>query len=183
MIWFQVLCLLLILVLLTFLVEEFFNLIFKGYAPLVSSRSKVLDEAVQQFISLDLPAGAKVYELGCGQAGFLRHLEKTIEDKEKYKLVGIELLFSVFLLAKLQLFLVGSKIKIIRKNFLKMSLKDVDCFYCYLNGPMMARLSLKLKKEAKPGAILISNQFELPGYEPIEEIRLGLTNCLRIYKL
>ena len=64
-----------------------------------------------------------------------------------------------------------------------MSLKDVDCFYCYLNGPTMARLSLKLKKEAKPGAILISNQFELPGYEPLKEIQVQPTQRLRIYKL
>ena len=47
----------------------------------------------------------------------------------------------------------------------------------------MARLSLKLKKEAKPGAILISNQFELPGYEPLKEIQVQPTQRLRIYKL
>jgi hypothetical protein len=47
----------------------------------------------------------------------------------------------------------------------------------------MARLSLKLKKEVKPGTILISNQFELPGYDPIEEIQVGPTQRLRIYKL
>jgi len=183
MIWLWCLALLLILIALFFLVEEFFNLIFKGYAPFVSSRNKIVDEAVRQFMSLDLPVNSKIYELGCGHAGFLHRLEKAVKDKKKYKLVGVEVIFPVYLLAKLQLLLVGSKIKIVRKNFLRMSLKDVDCFYCYLNGPTMARLSLKLKKEAKPGAVLISNQFGLPGYEPIKEIQVGLTQRLRIYKL
>ena len=183
MIWLWCLALLLILIAVIFLVEEFFNLIFRGYAPLVSSKNKILDEAVRQLISLDLPANAKICELGCGHAGFLRRLEKATKNQKKYKLVGVEVISSVYLLAKLQLLLVGSKIKIVKKNFLKMSLKDVDCFYCYLNGPTMARLSLKLKKEAKPGAILISNQFELPGYEPLKEIQVQPTQRLRIYKL
>lgn len=183
MIWLWCLALLLILIALIFLVEEFFNLIFRGYAPLVSSKNKILDEAVRQLISLDLPANAKICELGCGHAGFLRRLEKATKNQKKYKLVGVEVISSVYLLAKLQLLLVGSKIKIVKKNFLKMSLKDVDCFYCYLNGPTMARLSLKLKKEAKPGAILISNQFGLPGYEPLKEIQVQPTQRLRIYKL
>ena len=183
MIWLWCLALLLILIVLIFLVEEFFNLIFRGYAPFVSSKNNVLDEAVSQFLSLDLPDNAKIYELGCGRAGFLRRLEKATKNQTEYKLVGVELIFPVYLLAKLQLLLVGSKIKKEKKNFLKMSLKDVDCFYCYLNGPTMARLSLKLKKEAKPGAILISNQFELPGYEPLKEIQVQPTQRLRIYKL
>ena len=63
MIWIWCLALLLILIVLIFLVEEFFNLIFRGYAPFVSSKNNVLDEAVSQFLSLDLPDNAKIYEL------------------------------------------------------------------------------------------------------------------------
>jgi len=181
MIWFLLIGLIIVSLVLIFLVEEFFNLMFKGYAPVVSSKNKVLSEAIKQFNELGLVDGAKIYELGCGQAGFLRKLEKT--SQVKYDLIGVELIASVYLLARLQLSLLRSHIKLVRKDFLKMSLKDGDCFYCYLNAALMARLSLKLKQEAKSGAILISNQFHLPGYEPIKEIKLGLTNYLRVYKL
>lgn len=181
MIWFLLLGSIVFLAVLVFLAEEFFNLLFRGYAPFISTKNKVLDEAVKQFQALNLPAGAKIYELGCGQAGFLRRLEKSA--KSKYTLIGVEILAAVYLLAKAQLAMVGSKIKLRHKNFLKMSLTSGDCFYCYLGESLTARLSLKLQKEARPGSYLISNQFHLPGYEPIKEVQIGLTSWLRVYKL
>jgi len=181
MIWLLLLGSIIFLAVLVFLTEEFFNLLFRGYAPFISTRNQVLDEAIKQFQQLNLPAGAKIYELGCGKAGFLRRLEKSA--KSKYTLIGVEILASVYFLAKVQLALVGSKIKLRRKNFLKMSLASGDCFYCYLGQSLTAKLSLKLKQEARPGAYLISNQFHLPGYEPIKEVQIGLTSWLRVYKL
>ena len=181
MIWFLLLGSIIFLAVLIFLAEEFFNLLFRGYAPFISTKNKVLDDAVKQFHELNLPAGAKIYELGCGKAGFLRSLE--ISAKSKYTLIGVEILTTLYLLAKIQLAVVGSKIKLRRKDFLKISLAKGDCFYCYLGQSLTAKLSLKLQKEARPGSYLISNQFHLPGYEPIKEVQVDLTNWLRIYKL
>jgi len=181
MIWLLFLSSIIVLALLIFLAEEFFNVLFRGYAPFISTKSQVLDEAVKQFQQLGLPEGAKIYELGCGQAGFLRRLEKS--GKSKYVLIGVELLASVYFLAKFQLMLVGSKIKLRNKNFLKMSLASGDCFYCYVGESLMTKLSLKLRQEVRPGTFLISNQFHLPGYEPIKEVQVGLTSYIRVYKL
>jgi len=181
MIWLLFLGLIIVLAILIFLLEEFFNLIFRGYAPFINSKNRALDEAVKQFQELGLPEKAKIYELGCGQAGFLRRLEKS--GKNKYILIGVEFMSSIYVLAKIQLTFLGSKIKLHNKNFLKMSLAGGDCFYCYLNESSMAKLSLKLSKEAHSGTFLISNQFHLPGHEPIKEVQISLGNYVRTYKL
>ena len=181
MLWLLLLAAIILLVVLVFLAEEFFNLLFRGYAPVVSSENQALEIAINQFNELKLPAGAKIYELGCGQAGFLRRLEKSA--KNKYTLVGIELISSIYWLAKAQLSLAKSKISLQRRNFLKMDLAQGDCFYCYLNQAAMAKLALKLKAEAKPGAFVISNQFYLPGYEPMSEKEISVGKAVRVYKI
>jgi len=181
MLWLLFLAAIILLVILGFLAEEFFNLLFRGYAPVVNSASQSLDIAVDQFNQLQLPAGAKIYELGCGQAGFLRRLEKSA--KNKYTLIGVELISSIYWLAKIQLSLAKSRINLQRRDFLKMNLAQGDCFYCYLNQAAMVKLALKLKAEAKPGAYLISNQFYLPGYEPISEKEISVGKAVRVYKI
>lgn len=181
MLWLLFLAAIILLVILGFLAEEFFNLLFRGYAPVVNSASQSLDIAVDQFNQLQLPAGAKIYELGCGQAGFLRRLEKSA--KNKYTLIGVELISSIYWLAKIQLSLAKSRINLQRRDFLKMNLAQGDCFYCYLNQAAMVKLALKLKAEAKPGAYVISNRFYLPGYEPIMEQEISLGQAMRVYKI
>ncbi len=181
MLWLLFLAAIILLVILVFLAEEFFNLFFRGYAPVVGSASRALDIAIEQFNQLQLPAGAKIYELGCGQAGFLRRLEKSA--KNKYALVGVELISSIYWLAKIQLGLAKSKINLQRQDFLKMNLAQGDCFYCYLNQAAMVKLAFKLKAEAKSGAYVISNQFYLPGYEPIMEQEISVGQAMRVYKI
>lgn len=90
---------------------QFFNILFRGFAPYVSTRSEVISKIVNE---LDVAEGATVYELGCGKAGFL----KAIEEKfPKTKLIGVEYSFWPYFVAKLQLLMSESKIKIVKKYF------------------------------------------------------------------
>lgn len=55
-------------------------------------------------------------------------------------------------------------------DLFKTSLNDTDIVVCYLCTSLMQRLKEKLEKELINGALVISNTFAIPGWEPIESI-------------
>ncbi len=146
---------------------QFFNIIFRGFAPFISSRPKVIKKILNE---IDFNhSKLKVYELGCGKAGFLRALE---EKKPGWKFVGVENSFLPWLIAKIQTSLNHSKIKILKKNLFHVNLADADLIYCYLNIEMMKKLEEKFKKECKSGARIISYSFAMPNLEPEKVVRM-----------
>jgi hypothetical protein len=150
------LCLALI-VLLFFTIEQFFNVLFRGQAPFISTNKKIIKKAVEK---IQLNVGETVYELGCGRALFLKSLAKKF-PAARYR--GVEHSLLPYWLAKLQNAVAKSKIEIIKDNFFKINLSDANLIYCYLNPKMMEELSLKIKSECRPGTKIISYQFSLPG--------------------
>ena len=160
-----------------FFVVQFFNILFRGFAPYVSTRSEVINKIVNE---LDVKEGATVYELGCSKAGFL----KAIEEKfPKAKLIGIEYSFWPYFVAKLQLSLTESKIKIIKKNIFKVNLSDANEIYCYLNRRTMERIEKKFEDECKIGTEIISYQFPLPTKQPAKIIEVNKNHKVYFYNL
>lgn len=43
-----------------------------------------------------------------------------------------------------------------------------DVVYCYLYPDVLKRLAVKLRTELKPGAMVVSGNFPLPGWRPSE---------------
>jgi len=158
----QLFLLLVLLALALFFSVQFFNLFFRSFAPYVSTKAKIIKEIVSR---LELGKNSTVYELGCGNAGFLRAVRKKYPEA---KLVGVEYSFMPYLIAQVQNALTKSRIKIIKKNIFKVDLAEADVIYCYLNIATMKKLKDKIMKEAKSGAVLISYQFPLPGVKAKE---------------
>jgi len=154
----------LFLAVISFLISEFYNIIFRGYAPLISTKTEAIDKMMAK---IQLASGAKVFELGAGSAGFLRAVENKFPTAE---LVGIEYSFWPWLTTKLQLALRHSKIEMIRSDLFKINLKEADLIYCYLNPKMMQALESKFISECKQGAQIISHAFPLPTLAPTEVI-------------
>jgi hypothetical protein len=121
-----------------------------------------------------------VYELGAGQAGFLRAFE---EKYPKSNLVGIEYSFLPYWMTRMQLVFSKSKIKIKKKNMFKVDLKDADVVYCYLNTKMMKKLEKKFQEECKKGTTIISYQFILPNLKPDQILELGEYSRVYVYKI
>ncbi|HSX69654.1 MAG TPA: class I SAM-dependent methyltransferase, partial [Pseudomonas sp.] len=48
-----------------------------------------------------------------------------------------------------------------------------DVVYCFLSPAPMAELWTKARSEMRPGSLLISNSFEIPGVAPGEVIELN----------
>lgn len=160
----QAFFILLLLVFFIFFVVQFFNICFRGFAPFISTRPKVIQKIIKE---LKMAEDATVYELGCGRAGFLRALRKKYPQA---KLIGIEYSFLPYLIGQIQNSFIGCKLKIIKKNFLKADLSQADVIYCYLNETTMKALEGKFRNECKSGTIVISYLFSLPNMKSEKEL-------------
>jgi len=148
---------------LIFFIPQFVNVIFRGYAPFVPTDSETIRKIISE-LGTDKPAGpAVIYELGCGPAEFLRQAEKSWP---RARLIGVENLFSLYLINKIRLKLQGSQIRLLPANIFSVDLKDADLIYCYLNNAAMARLGEKFAQECRSGTRIVSRSFPMPQFRP-----------------
>jgi 16S rRNA A1518/A1519 N6-dimethyltransferase RsmA/KsgA/DIM1 with predicted DNA glycosylase/AP lyase activity len=159
-----------------FFVIQFYNMVFRGFAPFISSTKGLVKKILE---SIEVKAGSKIYELGSGKATFLREAEKKFPDSQ---FIGIEYSFLPYLLSRIQLSLTKSKIKIKKENIFKTDLHEADIIYCYLNIKTMAELEKKFISECKPGAQIISNVFQLPN-QTAEKVLEENANKVYFYKM
>lgn len=71
-----------------------------------------------------------------------------------------------------------------RKDIFEMDLSTADIALVYLQPRAMRRLSPKLRDELKPGALVLSNSFPLPGWEQSAVYELSthrLSTSRRVY--
>jgi trans-aconitate methyltransferase len=151
--------LILILIFLIFFVTQFYNIVFRGFAPFVCTKPKVIKGILEE---LKVDDKAIIYELGCGRAGFLHACRKKYPKAE---LIGVEYSFLPYIIGQIQNSFIGDKLKIIKQNFLKVDLSQANVVYCYLNIETMKKLAVKFEKECRPGTIIISYLFPLPNME------------------
>ncbi|MGD2096334.1 MAG: class I SAM-dependent methyltransferase [Desulfobacterales bacterium] len=119
------------------------------------------------FNAVPMTADQMLVDLGCGDGRVLR------EAYRRYgvRTVGYEINPLAYL--KARLFSFGSnRIKIRRQNFWEADLSDADVVFCYLYPDVMKRLSTKLVDSLKPGAVIVSSNFSLPGWVPSKILKL-----------
>ena len=160
-----------------FFTVQFYNIIFHGFAPLVSTGKNVMDRILD---NLTIKDGAKVYELGCGKATFLRSAEKKFPKAEYF---GVEYSFLPFVVTETQLALTDSKIKVEKENIFKTDLEEADIIYCYLNIKTMAELEKKFSAECKPGTQIISYRFHLPNKKEDKVLEIDKNSKVYFYTL
>ena len=177
MIIFDYFLLLICLLVVVFLLIEFYNITFRGYAPFIPTGNKAISAAVE---NISLPETGTVYELGCGQAGFLRELRKKYA---KANLYGVEYNLFPYLIGQIQNSLSKSNIQFIKKNFFKVDLSQADAIYCFLSIRTMADLEPKFKAECKPGTKIISYNFTLPNHTPEKVVEMENKNKIYFYKI
>jgi len=75
-----------------------------------------------------------------------------------------------------------ANLEIVRANFLKFPLPaDTRAVICYLHSEMLEKARPILEKSLKPGTIVISNVFDIPGWEPEAVHRLEDSFCPQVY--
>jgi len=170
MLYFLILIQIILVFVLIFSVVQFYDIVFRGFAPFISTSFRAILIIVKE---LKLTGKEKIYELGCGKAGFLRVVEERFGNTELY---GFEKAWWPYFLSKIQTSLSHSHIKTIRKDLFKVNLKEADVIYCFLNSDMMLRLGQKIKEECRPQTLIISYCFSIKSMEPERILKDGQNN-------
>lgn len=126
-------------------------------------------------ISELIPHSGTIYELGSGWGHLLRHLAKKYPDRT---VIGYENSFVPYLFS---LLFRKKKVHIHRKDFYTQPLHHTSVVVCYLHPKGMEKLSLKLKEELKPNALVVSHVFAIPGWQPEKIINVGDLYHSKIY--
>ena len=122
---------------------------------------------IRAFIeAVPMKAGQVIVDLGCGDGRVLRQAHKCYQVRA----VGYEVNLMAFLKAR-ALSLCFKNIEIRRRDFWSANLADADVVVCYLYPDVMKKLSTKLKASLKPGAVIVSCNFKLPGFQPSSILR------------
>jgi hypothetical protein len=108
--------------------------------------------------------------LGSGCGGLLNNLARTHKNGQFH---GIESAPLPFLISKLRSFLGVPNCKIMWGDFWQQDFSQYDVVYAYLSPIPMESLWRKVSKEMRPGSLLISNTFLIPGVTPHKSIQLN----------
>lgn len=122
-------------------------------------------------ILLAIPPNPKViYEWGSGWGGVAFLIAKAFPSAQVY---AVELSWIPWLISRCaQKLHKCPNLTIQRKNFYHLTCAEADVVVCYLYSGAMRRLKSKFEKELTSGAVIISNAFVIPGWEPQSIIAL-----------
>ena len=127
--------------------------------------------AVAAFIDL-LPGDRtlRVLDLGCGTGTVLSALARR---RPRVAGAGIERAPLPWLVAKLRGLASRPRFEVAWGDLWQADLSDRDVVYAYLSPAPMPQLWEKARREMRPGSLLVSFRFEIPGTVPEMQIGVG----------
>jgi len=136
-----------------------------GISPMPSSQG-----AIKQLLAFVPEGDGPIFELGSGWGRLALLLARAHPKREVvcYELSTIPWLFSV-LRARLS---GAPNLAMRRGDFFQADLSGAQVVVCYLYPGGMTRLQPKLESELGAGAVVLSNTFAVPGWEPEQVVKL-----------
>jgi hypothetical protein len=121
----------------------------------------------------------KVFELGSGWGTLAIALARVLPHCQviAYENSSIPYICSRFI----QTLSRRENLKIIRKNFFRISLTEADLIVCYLYPGAMERLKMKFERELKDECLVISSTFAIPDWRAQEVIDVPDQYRTKIY--
>jgi hypothetical protein len=125
--------------------------------------------AVWRAVEQLLPArsGVRIIDVGSGLGGFTLHLARARPDAE---CIGIELAPLPCLYSKCRAGITGSRARFILGDYEKINFGEYDVVFAYLSPAVMSGLFDKARREMKVGTLLVSYEFNIPGFKPDKTI-------------
>lgn len=132
-------------------------------APFIPSSLNSIDKMLEL---AELKNNEKLYDLGSGDGRILIRAVK----KYNVKGIGVEVDGLRVIISKIMIFLSGKNknIRIIRKNFFHVNLRDADIIVAYLLPKTLEKLKCKFRKELKRGTKIITNRFQIKQWKPVK---------------
>lgn len=121
-----------------------------------------------------------VYDLGAGDGRLLQEIMRTHSGATA---IGCEVIPTVWLLGMARRFVRSTPYRLKLKNALKEDVSKADRVFLYLFPSVMADLAKKFDRELRPGTIVISNTFKIPGKaeEARDQVRLSTGRVVTLY--
>jgi len=130
----------------------------------VSSSRKATRKIRDILERLDLKKEAVFFDLGSGRGAFSIRIKKIFPGFNVY---GFDRSPFKICLSRIRAFFSGQKIIFTRKNIFNVDLSKADIVYVYTWQTTMNQLKEKFEKELRPGAIVVTSTFTIPGWEPM----------------
>jgi protein-L-isoaspartate O-methyltransferase len=133
----------------------------KNLAPYVVSPQPIVDRMLDV---AQIKPGETVYDLGCGDGRILI----TAAQRYNVNAVGVELSQNLVKATndKVKQLNLENKVKVIHGNLLEVNLQPADVVTIYLETASNDMLRPNLEKYLKPGARVVSHDFEVRGWKP-----------------
>ncbi|MFA6105244.1 MAG: 50S ribosomal protein L11 methyltransferase [Patescibacteria group bacterium] len=134
-----------------------------------------LKQAKKMIALANLKPGMRVIDLGSGNGRLLFLAAKTGANA-----VGYELNPFLVYYTKLAIFFarVSDLVSVRLQSIYTADLKDADVVFAFLMPGPMEKLGPKLFSELKPGAMIYSYTFPIPGHEPVQK-----EQGIRVYRV
>lgn len=113
--------------------------------------------------AVPMSADDLLVDIGCGDDRVLRAARK----RYGVRALGFEVNPMAYLIARVRSLGIEG-IQIGWRNFWKVDLGNANVVFCYLFPDVMERLAKKLEAELRPGTLVISCNFSIPGWKPLE---------------
>lgn len=143
--------------------------------PLYLSRRAVWKE-VEDLLPSDEPY--KLLDIGSGLGGMLLHLDKA---RPMGRHEGVEISPAPWLISKIRAFMQGATVRFRRKDYRRMDLSAYDVVFAFLSPVVMQEVLHKASQEMRPGTLVLSLAFPLPGIEHDFVIQTGEGERNKLY--
>lgn len=153
----------------------------ESLAPYIPSPQEVVDRMLS---AARVRPGETVYDLGSGDGRIII----TAAQKFQARAVGVELRQDLCKATEARVKALGleDRVKLIHGNLLKVDLSPADVVTLYLLTSSNERLRPNLEKYLKPGARVVSNDFEIKGWTPSGIVPItagGLLHYIYVYEV
>jgi precorrin-6B methylase 2 len=140
---------------------------------------------VERMLTLaDVRPGEMVYDLGCGDG----RIVITAATKFSARAVGVEIRRDIYesTRARVASLRLSDRVRIVHGNALKTDLTQADVVTLYLLTSSNERLRPILEAQLKPGARVVSHDFEIRGWKPEQTEKMmvqGRPHTIYAYKI
>jgi hypothetical protein len=145
---------------------------FRTQVPYYPSGRRVWETVAGQ-LPADRPL--RVIDIGSGLGGLVLDLARRRPDCD---VSGIELAPLPWLASRLRAWLARSPAYFLRGDYDSLNFGNYDVVFAYLSPAAMMALWRKAEAEMRPGSMLLSYEFTIPGREP--DLRLVTTDSRKI---